>query len=363
VFWGALGADACTTAREWNPSEINTLTTFADIAGALIQRSEAQQSLEMSEARFRTVTATAQDAIITIDAAARIDLWNHAAERILGYTAAEAIGKQVHEFLAPPRFRAKADAGMDEFVGTGTGAVIGKTTELVALRKDRIEVAIELSLAAARLGDNWGAIAVLRDITERKKAENRLQFANLLLRTQMEASLDGILVVDENKAIVAFNQRFAKIWNIPLADLAAGGDLAVLAKVTSSVKEAEKFSARVRHLYDHPGEDSQDEYETTDGRSIDRYTVTLYSPSRAYLGRAWFFRDITERKRVDALALRMARYDVLTGLANRAVFVEALQRAIAAAKRREKGFAILYLDLLIADRGQSTSLRAPNAPG
>ena len=160
VFWGALSADACTTAREWNSSEIDTLRTFADIGGALIQRDEAKHSLETSEARFRAVTATAQDAIITIDAATRIELWNHAAERILGYTAEEAIGKQVHEFLVPQRFRAKADAGMDEFVGTGTGAAVGKTTELAALRKDGTEIAIELSLSAARLGDSWGAIAV-----------------------------------------------------------------------------------------------------------------------------------------------------------------------------------------------------------
>ena len=55
VFWGALGADACTTAREWNSSEIDTLRTFADIGGALIQRDEAKHSLETSEARFRAV--------------------------------------------------------------------------------------------------------------------------------------------------------------------------------------------------------------------------------------------------------------------------------------------------------------------
>jgi diguanylate cyclase (GGDEF)-like protein/PAS domain S-box-containing protein len=345
VFWGALGADACTKAREWNSIEIDTLKTFADIAGALIQRTEAQLSLAASEARFRAVTATAQDAIITIDAAARIELWNRAAERILGYTAEEAIGKQVHEFLVPPRFRAEADAGMDHFVGTGAGNVIGQTTELAALRKDGAEIAIELSLAAARLGDGWGAVGVLRDITARKKAEKKLEFANLLLRAQMEGSLDGMLVVDQHRKIVAFNQRFATIWNIPLADMSVGGDARELTRVASSIKDAVSFAARISYLYDHPGEDSSEEYETIDGRFIDRYTVTLYSPSRVYLGRAWFVRDITERKRVEALALRMARYDGLTGLANRAVFVEALEHAIAAAKRGEKGFAILYLDL------------------
>ena len=76
-----------------------------------------------------------------------------------------------------------------------------------------------------------------------------------------------------------------------------------------------------------------------DGRSIERDAIPLIN-ERRYLGRAWFFRDMTERKRVEAPALRMARYDVLTGLANRAVFVEALQHAIATAKRGEKGFAM-----------------------
>jgi diguanylate cyclase (GGDEF)-like protein len=73
--------------------------------------------------------------------------------------------------------------------------------------------------------------------------------------------------------------------------------------------------------------------------------VTLYGPSCKYLGRAWFFRDITERKRSEALAIRMARYDGLTELANRAVFVEAVQKSIEAANRGEAGFAVLYLDL------------------
>jgi diguanylate cyclase (GGDEF)-like protein len=161
----------------------------------------------------------------------------------------------------------------------------------------------------------------------------------------MEASLDGILVVDETNSIISFNQRLADIWKIPKADLIAGRDGNVLAAVAASFKDPMSFVARVQFLYDHPGEDSQEELETADGRVIDRYSVTLYSPSHKYLGRAWFFRDITERKRAEALALRIARYDVLTGLANRAVFVEALQRSIIAAKRGENGFAVLYLDL------------------
>ncbi|MEP7088483.1 MAG: EAL domain-containing protein [Nocardioidaceae bacterium] len=343
--WGGCVVDACTEAREWHDSEINTLSTFGDIAGAVIHNTETQCSLEKSEARLRAVTWAAQDAIITVDGSARIGLWNRAAERITGYTAEEAVGRQVHHLLAPARSRAKADAGMNVFLETGQGDEVGRTTELLALRKDGTEIAVELSLAAARLDDGWGAIGVLRDVTTRKNAEAKLQFANLLLRTQMEASLDGILVVDENKSIVAYNERFATMWHIPPADLAAGRDEAVLERVAAHMVDRKRFVARVDYLYAHPEMDPQDQFVTSDGRSIDRYSVTLYGRSRAYLGRAWFFRDITERKRTEELALRMARFDVVTGLANRAVFVEALRHAIATTKRGDKSFALIYLDL------------------
>jgi diguanylate cyclase (GGDEF)-like protein len=194
-------------------------------------------------------------------------------------------------------------------------------------------------------GEYLGRVWYFRDITARRNEEEKVAFTDLVLKTQMEASLDGILVVDQTKTIVSFNRRIADIWNIPLADLAAGADDPVLKTVAASVKDPLSFVARVKYLYDHPGEDSQEEVETLDGRSLDRHSVTLWGPLQKYLGRAWFFRDITDRKRSEALELRMARFDVLTGLANRAVFVEALQQSIASAERGETGFAVLYLDL------------------
>ncbi len=292
MFWGALAVDSCTTAREWNATEIETLRTFAGIAGALVQRAEAQQTLEASEARFRTVTATAQDAIITIDGAARIGLWNPAAERMLGYTAEEAVGKQVHEFLAPDRFRAKAARGMDEFVGTGTGDAVGKVTELAALRKDGTEVAIELSLAAARLDNSWGAIGVLRDITERKEAEDKLQFSNLLLSTEMEASPNGIIVVGPDRKILLFNRQFAEIWKVSPASLTGGTLDSALLLGTPLMVDPAKFTALINYLFDHPSESFQQEYVMSDSRIINIEIVTLSSASGDYLGRVGYFGDI-----------------------------------------------------------------------
>jgi diguanylate cyclase (GGDEF)-like protein/PAS domain S-box-containing protein len=194
-------------------------------------------------------------------------------------------------------------------------------------------------------GRRLRTFGVVQDITARKTAENRLQFANILLTTEMEASPDGILVVDANRNVVSFNQRFVKMWRIPQADLIAGKDEALLAKVVSSVKDPQGFLARVRELYANPGETGHDEFETADGRFIDRHTVALPATANQDIGRVWFFRDITERKLAEAQALRTARYDGLTGLANRSVFVESLQHTISNAKRTGHSFAVIYLDL------------------
>ena len=183
------------------------------------------------------------------------------------------------------------------------------------------------------------------DITSLKHAEEKLQFANTLLMTEMETSPDGILVVDTSLRIISYNRRFADMWRIPPDVLEARDDVPVLAAVTSAMLDPQAFIARVQYLYEHPEEASHDELETRDGRFIDRHTGVLRTVAGEYLGRVWFFRDITERKQADAQILRAARSDALTGLANRAVFMDAVQHAIALARRGDPGFGVLYLDL------------------
>ena len=169
-LWGNLAIDLCAVAREWTTNEIDLIKTFGDATESLFVHSETRVSLETSEESFRVLGAAAADAIIMIDGAGHIIYWNRAAERILGYSAEEAVGKPVHEFLAPARFEDKASQGMKSFVLTGQGAALGKTTELAALRKDGTEIVVELSLSGALVGSDWQAIGILRDITKSKQA-------------------------------------------------------------------------------------------------------------------------------------------------------------------------------------------------
>ena len=183
------------------------------------------------------------------------------------------------------------------------------------------------------------------DVTTFKNAEEKLQFANTLLTTEMETSPDSILVVDTRLRIISYNRRFADMWRIPLEVLEAEDDAPVLDAVTSAMVDPKAFTARVQYLYEHPEEEGHDELETRDGRFIDRHAGVLRAAAGQYLGRVWFFRDITARKHAEAQILRAARSDALTGLANRAVFMEAVQQAIARAKGGDGSFAVLFLDL------------------
>jgi diguanylate cyclase (GGDEF)-like protein/PAS domain S-box-containing protein len=340
TVWGFLGIDTCKESRQWAASEIETMKILADVAGSLIVRERARVALEASENRFRLLTNTATDAVITTDKAGHILEWNLGAERVYGYGAAEVLGKQIGALMKPPARGDKADPAL----AAGNGPA-GSTLEMEGLRKDGSAITVELSIAGAMIGAQWEIISISRDITERKAAEAKLLFANILLKTEMEASPDGILVTDLKRTISLYNERFVDMWHVPQPILDGLEDHKLLLHVASSFTDPDAFCKRVWDIMSHPGEDSGTELITTDGRVIERHSVALRVKTIDYMGRVWFFRDVTARRAAEALALRHARHDVLTGLTNRAVFVEAIDHAIAAAKRGGNLLAVLYIDL------------------
>jgi PAS domain S-box-containing protein len=137
-------------------------------------RNEAVVALRESEEKFRKISSSAQDAIIMMDGGGCISFWNQAAEKVFGYTQEEALGRELHFWLAPERFRQRYQQGVNAFLSSGEGAVIGQTLELAALRKNGEEFPIELSVSAVKLKGQWNAIGILRDISERKSAELKL---------------------------------------------------------------------------------------------------------------------------------------------------------------------------------------------
>lgn len=138
-----------------------------------------------------------------------------------------------------------------------------------------------------------------KDITRLKRDEEEIAFKNIILQTQQEASPDAILIVDAEGMILGYNRKFLNLWGIPEDLLQEERDEPILRFVSTQPSDPESFLSRVRYLYEHPDERSFEEIPLRDGRVIERYSSPMLDPEGKYLGRVWFFRDITDRKRAD----------------------------------------------------------------
>ncbi len=183
------------------------------------------------------------------------------------------------------------------------------------------------------------------NITQRRMAEESLLFKTALLEAQTETTLDGILVVDDANNIVLANQQFAGLFHIPPEMFGTGDDRPVRRYVTDRVAEPEAFDEKIAYLYRHREEKGRDEIKLRNGRTLDRYSAPLVDSSGRYRGRIWYFRDITDRKAAEERSLFLAYHDALTELPHRALLQDRLTNALAGARRRSEGIAVLYLDL------------------
>ena len=138
----------------------------------------SQQAIVDSEQRLRCITDSAQDAILMMDPSCNISYWNPAAETMLGYTAAEALGRNLHITLAPERYLEQHLAAVKSFFRNGLGDAVGRTLELSARRKNGTEIPISLSLSSVKIDDRWHAVGIMRDISEAKRYEAQLKQIN-----------------------------------------------------------------------------------------------------------------------------------------------------------------------------------------
>jgi PAS domain S-box-containing protein len=165
----------------------NIIEQMTHLAALAIERERAEEALRRSESRFQGILEIAEDAIISVDSEQRVLLFNHGAEKVFGYSAAELIGKPL-DLLLPPRLAQAHQKHVETF---STSAEVSRTMaqrrEVFGRRKDGREFHAEASISKLRLGEEIIFTVILRDITERKEAAETLRASAQLARGQTEA--------------------------------------------------------------------------------------------------------------------------------------------------------------------------------
>jgi diguanylate cyclase (GGDEF)-like protein/PAS domain S-box-containing protein len=150
----------------------------------------------------------------------------------------------------------------------------------------------------ARLRSRIASLEELLKVLEQTSLEQArgLEFRNIVLSTQQEASIDGILIADENGVVLSHNRQFADLWGLAPGAIISKNHIDALRPILNKLIDPEAFVARLRYLNDHRGEKGSDEIALADGRLFDRYSSPMVGPDGTYYGRVWYLRDITERR-------------------------------------------------------------------
>lgn len=260
--------------------------------GHQTEHRETRSALRDTAERLRAVLETAVEGIITIDERGTIESFNRSAEKIFGYSAAEAIGQNV-KMLMPEPFRHEHDGYLKNYRETSHAKIIGIGREVIGRRKDGTLFPMDLSVSEVNLANRRMFTGFVRDIAERKAAEKVLAYYAVLVESSDDAIIGKTLEGD----ITSWNKGAEHVFGYSKEEV-IGKPIAILIPEDRQAEEPEILTKIKR------GE-SVDHYETVrrrkDGRLID-ISVTI-SPIRdnqgAIIGASKVARDITGRKRLE----------------------------------------------------------------
>lgn len=190
------------------------------------------------------------------------------------------------------------------------------------------------------------------EINERKKVEEalienkaELEAALALSRATIEASADGIVVLDRNKNIIVYNQKFADLWHIPPHMLSLKRERQINRLMVKQLENPVDFFRALKrlqtsgHALEH-----RDEVRFKDGRIFEFYTIPQVHANEI-MGHVFSFRDVTARKEVERQLIFQATHDMLTTLPNRLLLHDRIQYALASYRRTHQAASILFFDL------------------
>ncbi|MBD0272471.1 MAG: EAL domain-containing protein, partial [Acetobacteraceae bacterium] len=316
------------------------------LAGMAVQQLEFARLYAVAVASAR-IAASTPDAIICADSSGAITFWNRAAEAMFGYARDEAVGEPL-DIIVPERLRAAHNGGFAWLMAAWRSKLAGTSVETPARQRSGREIQIELSLAVWEQSADLAVGAIIRDVTERKRAEAELRRTRAFADAVVEGMPAALFVKDAaDLRYVRLNRGGEELWSVKQSDILGktapeifGADVGgAFERNDREVLQSGKF-----HVYE--GAVRRSGGGGGDRRLVRTTKVAIPGPhgGAAYL--LGFVEDITERREAEARLAHMAGYDALTGLPNRTLFRERLEQAAAGTGPAGGGSAaVLCLDL------------------
>ncbi len=277
--------------------EIEGVKYFQYICRDITERKQAESILRESEERFRKIFEESPFGIVMTGKDFGIIRANNAFCDMIGYSEESLISLTFHDFTHPDYIKGD-EVSMMRLTAQEIPVY---HTEKQYLKKDGSTIWGSTTISIIRNGEDEVQyfLAMVEDISQRKRAEAELEKSFSLLKATLESTADGILVVDKNGRIVQFNRKFTEMWRIPESVMELMDDNAAVQYVKDQLLNPDDFTKGISQLYIEPEITTSDLLEFKDGRVFERYSQPQKISGRS-VGRVWSFRDITENKRAEA---------------------------------------------------------------